>query len=164
MVDLKGCKGVKVDCPDGVVVKDLLIYELATEVDVIIDVPKMKTHDNAEMTCSIKNMKGILHDDYKKKLHQEGLFEGCIDLISIIPAQLTIVDGIIGMEGMGPAFGEAVEMNLILASQDMVAVDAVVGKVMGFEPEEVLITVYGAKRGLGVADLDNALVLVGAEP
>jgi len=159
VIDLKRYPGVKVDCPDGKIMKDLLIYEPAAEADVIIDVPKMKTHDNAEVTCSIKNMKGILHDTYKKKFHHEGLFDGCADLISRFPAHLVVVDGIVGMEGMGPVFGEAVEMNLILASRDMVAVDAVVGKVMGFDPDEVLITLYAAERGLGEADLDKIEVV-----
>ncbi len=155
VVNLKNYPDFKVPCPDGKVVKELMVYELAAQADVIIDVPKMKTHDNSEVTCAIKNMKGIINDTYKRKLHQEGLFEGLIDLMSKCPAHLVVVDGIVGMEGMGPVFGEAVEMNLILAGKDMVAVDAVVGKTMGFEPEEVLITMYAAERGLGEADLDK---------
>lgn len=160
VIDLKKFPGVRVDCPEGKVVKDLLIYEPAAKADVIICVPKLKTHDNAEVTCSIKNMKGILHDTYKKRLHHEGLFGGCVDLISKFPARLVVVDAIVGMEGMGPVFGEAVEMNLILAGRDMVAVDAVGGKIIGFDPAEVLTTMYAAERGLGEADL-NKIEVVG---
>ena len=59
------------------------------------------------------------------------------------------MDGTFCQEGLGPVHGNTVEMNLIMAGKDLVAVDAMAGRVMGFAPEEVLITRYGAERGLG---------------
>jgi len=119
----------------------------------------MKTHDQTEITCSIKKLKGLLSDKYKRLMHQEGLFEGVVDLLSTVKPQLAIVDGIYCQEGLGPVFGKPVEMDLIMAGRDLVAVDAVCGAVMGFTPEEVLLTQTAAKRGMGTARLEEIEVL-----
>jgi hypothetical protein len=116
---------------------------------VIISVPKLKTHDQTEMTCAIKKLKGLLTDKAKKAMHQEGLFEGVIDLLAAVKPRLTIVDAIICQEGVGPVFGKPVEMNLVLAGKDLVAVDAVCARLIGYDPRETLLTVNAAARGLG---------------
>ena len=92
-------------------------------------------------------------------MHQEGLFEGVIDLMSAVKPQLAVVDAIHCQEGLGPIFGKPVEMDLLLAGRDLVSVDSVCGRVMGFEPEEVLLTMTAARRGLGnykAQDIDLA--------
>jgi len=70
------------------------------------------------------------------------------------------VDAIHCQEGLGPIFGKPVEMDLIVAGSDAVAVDAVCGYITGFDPEEVPITLEAAKRGLGVAER-GAIEIVG---
>jgi uncharacterized protein (DUF362 family) len=92
-------------------------------------------------------------------MHPEGLFEGVVDLLSAVKPQLAIVDGIFCQEGLGPVFGKPVEMDLILAGRDLVAVDTICGVVTGFAPEEVLLTQMAAKRGMGTAKLEEIEVL-----
>lgn len=73
-----------------------------------------------------------------------------------------VVDAIIGQEGIGPLLGIPVEMGLVLAGRDLVAVDAIAGRIMGFAPEEVPITVTAANRGLGT--MTDARIEVTGEP
>jgi uncharacterized protein (DUF362 family) len=159
IVDLKKTETVMMKVPNSVVFPEIESHRIVQEADVIISIPKMKTHDQTEITCSIKKLKGLLSDKYKRLMHQEGLFEGVVDLLSTVKPQLAIVDGIYCQEGLGPVFGKPVEMDLIMAGRDLVAVDAICGVVMGFAPEEVLLTQTAAKRGMGTAKLGEIEVL-----
>lgn len=151
VIDLKSLKET-VDLPvaNAKVFERIQTWELVRQADVIISVPKLKTHDQTEMTCSIKNLKGLLTDKNKKAMHRQGLFEGVIDLLAAVKPSLAIVDAIICQEGVGPVFGKPVEMNLVLAGKDLVAVDAVSARLIGYHPREILLTVNAAERGLGV--------------
>lgn len=155
VVNLKKTPHVDIPVPNGKVFKTLPFWELVQQADVIISVPKLKTHDQTEMTCAIKNLKGLLTDNGKKANHQEGLFEAVIDLMSAVKPQLAVVDAIICQEGVGPVFGRPVEMNLIVAGKDLVAVDSTCAQLIGYKPSETLLTVNAAARGLGVMDQDQ---------
>jgi len=161
VVDLKQNKKAYVTLPseNGKVFKVLECWELVRQADVVISVPKLKTHDQTEMTCSIKKLKGLITDKNKRAMHQEGLFEGVVDLMSAIKPQLAVVDAIICQEGVGPIFGKPVEMNLIVAGKDLVAVDATCARLIGYEPAETLLTVNAAARGLGVMNPDEIEIL-----
>lgn len=152
VVNLKKTSHVDIPIPNGKVFKTLPFWELVQQADVIISVPKLKTHDQTEMTCAIKNLKGLLTDSGKKANHQEGLFEAVIDLMSAVKPKLAVVDAIICQEGVGPVFGRPVEMNLIIAGKDLVAVDATCAQLIGYKPSETLLTVNAAARGLGTMD------------
>jgi uncharacterized protein (DUF362 family) len=161
VVDLKKNKKAFVTLPseNGKVFEVLECWELVRQADVVISVPKLKTHDQTEMTCSIKKLKGLLTDKNKRAMHQEGLFEGVVDLMSAVKPQLAVVDAIICQEGVGPIFGKPVEMNLIVTGKDLVAVDATCARIIGYEPAETLLTVNAAARGLGVMDPDKIEIL-----
>jgi len=152
VIDLKKTGTTMFPVKNGKVFAEIQTYELVKEVDVIIPVAKLKTHDQAELTLSIKKLKGLLTDKYKREFHQQGVFEGCVDWFSALRPQLAIVDAIYCQEGLGPVFGKPVEMDLIIAGCDLVAVDAVCGYIAGFEPEEVPITTEAFRRGLGMAN------------
>ena len=149
IIDLKKAEPTMIPVPGWKVFEEIESYRLVREADVIISLPKLKTHDQTGITCAIKKLKGLLSDKYKKLMHQEGLFEGVIDLFSAVKPKLALVDALYCQEGLGPVFGKPVEMDLIIAGKDLVAVDAVCGRIAGFEPEEVLLTKNGAERGLG---------------
>ena len=153
VVDLKARPRVKRALPGGLVLKEVTTFDLVEEARAIISVPVMKTHDQTEITLSLKNLKGLIDDLDKRRLHQEGVLQGVLDLYEAFRPALAVVDGTFCQEGLGPVHGRTLEINLILASRDLVAVDAVAGRVMGFAPEEVLITRHGAERGLGHLDL-----------
>ena len=159
VVNLKKTPHVDIPVPNGKVFKALPFWELVQQADVIISVPKLKTHDQTEMTCAIKKLKGLLTDSGKKANHQEGLFEAVIDLMSAVKPQLAVVDAIICQEGVGPVFGRPVEMNLIVAGKDLVAVDSTCAQLIGYKPSETLLTVNAAARGLGVMDPDQIEVI-----
>jgi uncharacterized protein (DUF362 family) len=150
VVNLKSTPSVEIPSPDGKVFQALEVFELVQKADVLVSVPKLKTHDQTEMTCAIKKLKGLLTDKAKRAMHQEGLFEGVVDLLAAVKPRLAVVDAIVCQEGVGPVFGRPVEMNLVLAGKDLVAVDSVCARLIGYDPEETLLTVNAAARGLGV--------------
>lgn len=153
VIDLKSLKTtVELPVTNHRVFETIQTWDLVQQADVIISVPKLKTHDQTEMTCSIKKLKGLLTDKNKKAMHRQGLFEGVIDLLAAVKPSLAVVDAIVCQEGIGPVFGKPVEMNLVLAGKDLVAVDAVSARLIGYHPRETLLTVNAANRGLGVMD------------
>lgn len=159
VVDLKRTRTVKVPVPDGAVLKEVVTFELAMQAQAIISVPVMKTHDQTDVSLSLKNLKGLVTDAEKRRIHQMGLFEGVCDLAALFRPAFAVVDGIIAQEGLGPVYGLPLEMNLILAGRDPLAVDAVAGAVMGFKPQAVRLTRMAAERGLGISSLEEIEVL-----
>lgn len=160
VVNLDKAPLAEVSVPGGSgLYEPLTVFELALQADVIISVPTLKCHDQTEITCAMKNLKGLLPDKMKKKFHHEGLFEGVCDLMLALKPSLSVVDAIICQEGGGPIFGDPVEMDLILASKDLVALDAVGGRLIGYEPEEVMLTTMGAEAGLGMMEADQIEVV-----
>jgi hypothetical protein len=108
----------------------------------------------------MKNMKGILPDIYKKKFHTlYGVTQSVIDLMTAVKPGLAVVDGILAQEGMGPMLGTPVDMGIIIAGKDVVAVDTVTGAIMGFAPEEIPIVDGASKAGIGISDFKNIEVV-----
>ena len=159
VIDLKATPTVKLQIPNGKALTHVTTFELVTKADVIISVPVMKTHDQCEVTLSLKNLKGLEADRDKKRMHKVGVNEGVSDINSVFKPALAVIDGIWAQEGLGPMWGLPVEMDLIIASRDLVAADAVTGVIMGFEPHEVLVTRCAEARGLGTADLSQIHVV-----
>lgn len=158
VIDLKkkGIETVKVSIPRGKALKEVHLPKIVVEANAIISVPKMKTHDQAEVTLALKNMKGVLPDAYKRKFHHIfGVFQSVADLMTVMKPAFSIVDGIIAMNGLGPAFGDPIELDLIIAGKDAVAVDAVTAKIMGFEPQECGCVREAAESKIGIIDLDK---------
>jgi uncharacterized protein (DUF362 family) len=146
----------------GRVLEKITTFELVARADAIISVPVMKTHDQGEVTLALKNLKGLVTDADKRRIHQIGMFEGAVDLVSHFKPIFAVVDGLIGQEGLGPLMGLPVKLGLIVAGRDLVAVDATAGRIMGFEAEQVPITRVAAARGLGT--LDGSQIEIVGEP
>lgn len=159
VLDLKKEQRATIHFPQGEVVQQLDTWQPVVEADAIISVPVMKTHDQTEVTLGIKNLKGLIQDTEKKEFHKRGVFGGVVDINACIPRVLTVVDGIVGQQGLGPIFGEPVPMDLIIASKDCVACDAVTGAVMGYAPDEVKVTKMAHERGLGEMNLDKITIV-----
>lgn len=162
VVDLKKDRTVRVKIIDGRVLQEITTFELVTRMDAIISVPVMKTHDQGQATLALKNLKGLVTDAEKRRIHLEGMFEGVVDLVSHFEPVFAVMDAIIGQEGIGPLMGLPVELGLVMAGRDLVAVDATASRIMGFEAEEVPITKAAAKRGLGTMD-EAQIEVVGEE-
>ena len=161
VIDLKDKANVRctMDVQNGEVFEKINTWELVRNADAIITVPVMKTHDQTEVTLGMKNMKGLLIDTQKKDFHKKGLVEGVVDWCATLKPVLEIIDGTFGQQGLGPIFGETKEMDLIVGSKDLVACEAVTSKIMGYEPEEVMITKSAHARGLGEMDLNKIQVI-----
>lgn len=105
--------------------------------DLIINLPKIKTHKYATLTCSLKNMFGTIPDPLRVKYHPN-IHAVIADLNSLFYSRMfVLVDGIIAMEGNGPIYGNPVELDLLMFSDDALAADATAARIIGMEPEEV---------------------------
>ena len=122
----------------------------------IISVPKLKLHRIATITLSLKNMMGALAS--KGSMHRGRLSPRIIDLASVLTPRISVIDGIIAGEGHESS-GNPVEMNLIIAGTDPVAVDSVGAAVMGISPLEVEHLQLAEKCGLGTCKLEEITVL-----
>lgn len=159
VIDLKKEKTCEIPVKDGVIAQTISTWELVRDADAIITVPVMKTHDQTEVTLGMKNCKGLLTDVNKKRFHSMGLVEGVCDLVQTLKPVLEIIDGTFGQQGLGPIFGETKEMDLIVGSKDLVACEAVTSLIMGYEVDEVNITVSAYKRGLGEKEMKRIQVV-----
>ena len=126
------------------------------EADVVVNLPKFKTHSLTVFTGAIKNMYGCLPEGLRVQYH--GAFHGVkfhgllVDLFSAIRPQLHIMDAVVGMEGDGPANGDTRNIGLVLAGSDAVALDRAALAVAGIDPEQVYYLKKAASRGLGTYD------------
>ncbi len=123
------------------------------KVDLVINMPKMKTHVLTKYTGAIKNLYGIITGGRKRILHkrfqEEKKFCGMlVDLYEIIKPGLTIMDAVYGMEGNGPTAGKKKKTGLILASENAAALDVVACDIMGYKERDVLTNIIAKKRGL----------------
>ena len=128
------------------------------ECDTIISVPKFKTHGITVLTAAIKNMYGTVTGLYKAECHSkapknEDFAKVVAKIFSVAKPHLTVLDGIVAMEGDGPSAGKARTLGLMMASRDAVAVDACAAAIIGISPMDVLVTKEAFKSGLGEADL-----------
>lgn len=159
VVDFKKIENVEVSIPQARVIQKVQIPVLVKEADAIINIPKIKTHDQIPMSGALKNMKGALAEREKNRLHKDGLNQGVAEINALLRPRLVVADGIIAQEGLGPVFGDPVEMDLVLASPDSVAVDTVICHLMGIDPQQVLCIRYAQEMGLGTMDLEEIEII-----
>ncbi len=146
---------VEVDIPDGRVFKKLSLPKIIRDSDVYISVPKMKTHLMTLVTLGIKNSQGIISREDKALFHREDFHLKMIDVLKAAKPHLVLIDGLLAGEGLGPIYPNPVEMNLIIASTDVVAADAVASAVMGIDPFEVATTRLAHSDRIGTGDLNS---------
>lgn len=133
--------------------------------DHLVSIPKFKTHDLTILTGAIKNLFGLVSGTYKTELHKNyfkiaDFSRILVDIYQEAKPSLTIVDGIVAMEGDGPATsGKLRNLGLLLAGHDCVALDSVMALIMGLRPHDILTTKEAAKRGLGVSDIHSIEIL-----
>ena len=109
------------------------------DADILISLPKFKTHGLTVMTGAIKNSYGILPGAQKARLHQiagspERFHDLIVEVFRLRVPDLFILDAVIGMEGNGPASPDLRKIGLVLAADNAVALDGVVATMMGLEP------------------------------
>jgi len=155
LVDLNKDDFVEVNQLNSLSLKKVKVAKTALE-STIISVPKLKPHRQATVTLSLKNMMGALAS--KGSMHMGSLSKNIVDLASVLKPSLAVIDGIIASEGHETS-GNPIEMGLVIAGTDPVAVDAVGAAVMGIEPTEVKHLVLAEKKGLGTNNLEKITTL-----
>jgi uncharacterized protein (DUF362 family) len=159
LIDLKKAPSLFMGIPNGKIFRRIEIPEIIMKADVIINVPVMKTHDMIPATLGLKNMKGVLRDKDKKRFHVWGLSQSIVDLNKLVLPQITVIDGTIAMEGLGPIHGRPVNLGLVVSSFDTVAADTVAACIMGIDPAQIDHVQLAAQQGLGISDLSNIEVV-----
>lgn len=170
LVDLDESKPVLRPVPNGQAIKELRVCKLASAVEYLVSVPVLKTHMHTRVSLGLKNLKGVLYRREKVKLHQlaraESMPEGVrpldvaiADLGLVVRPALTVIDGTVGMEGMGPSAGSPKRMDLVVASSDVLAADATACRLMGLEPQQVPHLRIAAERGLGCIEEERLSVI-----
>ncbi|MFB0557725.1 MAG: DUF362 domain-containing protein [Candidatus Bathyarchaeia archaeon] len=162
LVDVDRDDVFEAEVPDPLILDRIPISRRFYEADVRINVPVMKTHDQMLMTLGMKNLKGVIQKPTKRLFHRIGLAKAIVDLNRAVPLDLTFVDAIHAMEGLGPSFGEVIEMDTVMASRDVYSLDIIGAQVMGFHPEEVEYLKLAAD--LGLVSLDGSGIEVVGEP
>ena len=135
------------------------------EADLIISLPKFKTHGLTVITGAIKNSYGLLPGAQKAKLHRaagcaERFHELIVDVFQLRVSDLFLLDAVVGMEGNGPACPDLRDIGLLLASDNGVALDAVMATMMGCEPGRLRFLQKAKEAGLGDYDL-RAIEIIG---
>ncbi len=159
LVDLKIKKKVKLPANDFLYVMDKSNY------DFIISVPKLKTHTFMSLTGAVKNMFGCVPGQHKLNAHgkfqtQEKFAEALLDVCLYMKPGLVLMDGIIAMEGNGPAAGSPVDLGVLLASTDSVALDTVASCIVGYDPLKIPVLKIAHDKNIGMTDMNN-IELVG---
>jgi uncharacterized protein (DUF362 family)/NAD-dependent dihydropyrimidine dehydrogenase PreA subunit len=136
----------------------VLISKDVLDVDYLVSLPRFKTHIFTTISGAVKNSFGIVLGGEKPKVHLKApnntaFSEALVDIFQIRPPELTIMDGIIGMEGNGPSTSGVLRpIGKILASDNAVSLDAVVCRMMGIKPERVNYMKTAIERNLGEMD------------
>jgi uncharacterized protein (DUF362 family) len=119
----------------------LWLPKTVVEADLIVSMPKVKTHHWAGVSLGMKNMFGIVpgmkYGWPKNLLHWKGIHESILDICYTVPIGLVIADGVLAMEGNGPLHGDTRRLGVIVIGDDPVASDATIVRLMGLVPERI---------------------------
>ena len=148
LIDFDQIEPRDIDIPDGMVLEKTRITSALEEHDILLSLPVAKCHMHTGVTLGLKNMKGCLYRREKIRYHQlefakgkereeKSLDAAIADLISVVKPHVTVIDGYIGMEGLGPSGGDPVKADFALASTDAIAADIMGVVLMGRDPAEV---------------------------
>ena len=146
----------EVEIPNGVKLKKAKIHSLVLDCDVFINAPVLKHHHSTEMTACMKNLMGIVWD--RGYWHKTDLSQCIADILTLRKPALNIIDAYHPMVRNGPrgkSVEDCVEMRTLLASTDIVTVDAAAAKLLGHSPENITHVKIAHEMKLGRMDLEN---------
>lgn len=140
------------------------VSQAVADADIVISLPKFKTHGLTVITGAIKNSYGFLPGAQKARLHQaagnpERFQEVAVEVFRLRVPDLIIMDAVVGMQGNGPASPDLRDIGLILAADNAVAMDSVVAHMMGCDPEKMPFLQIAQTMGLGNCSLNQIEVI-----
>ena len=157
-------EATQVPLPEGRILHRLDVIQPLSQGDVLINLPKLKTHNLTALTLGVKNLfglvPGVLKIGYHAKLQARERFAGALlDILAYARPALNIMDAIVGMEGEGPSGGDPRAIGAILASADTLALDIVAASLVGYDPLDVLTTRVAVAWGLTSGRLEDVTLL-----
>jgi uncharacterized protein (DUF362 family)/NAD-dependent dihydropyrimidine dehydrogenase PreA subunit len=165
-VDIVEFEPVIVQNPDGKIFKSFTIGKIINEVDRVINIPKLKTHALLVVSLAVKNIFGCVPGARKAQWHVktyeagiEYLAQMQLDLYYFVKPVLNIVDGVIGMEGMGPGFGDPRPLGFLIAGPDGVAVDRIICELLNIRANRVPVLNVALREGYGAGKLESIKIL-----
>jgi uncharacterized protein (DUF362 family) len=144
---------IKKNVPGGALFRELDVLAIWDASDLRINFAKLKTNSLTKTTGCLKNMFGLLRQKRKSLLHSR-ISEVIADINTVMKTDFCVVDGLIGQEGNGPAFGIPKRCELLVAGKDPVAVDSCCARLMGFVPYCVKHIRICSKRNIGSMHYD----------
>jgi uncharacterized protein (DUF362 family)/Pyruvate/2-oxoacid:ferredoxin oxidoreductase delta subunit len=144
---------VRVKCPDGKLYTSLTIGRAVHDADVVITLPKLKTHSFMRFTGAVKVLFGVIPGMEKMQYHLKvpdrmDFADMLLDIYLAVKPSLSIMDAVVGMEGEGPSGGDPKHVGALLAARDSVALDFAASTIVGFDPLEVYTNRAAVNRGL----------------
>lgn len=161
-----GCPLIEFDRPvvtekrKGRTFRRLEIDRSVLEADIVINLPKWKTHSQLLLTLGVKNLFGSIPGKRKALWHlqtggdRKRFAEVLVDLYEVIQPALTVLDGVLAMEGNGPSSGNPVPIGLILASGDALSLDQVVCDLLEIPKDRLVTNQVAFERGLGQGPIE----------
>jgi len=151
-------RAVDFDAPKNTVAKRLTLVKAVADADVLITLPKLKTHGHMTMTGALKNQFGLIPGKLKAQWHfrlqrPEWLAELILDIHRVVRPRLAIMDAVVGMEGQGPTGGRPRQLGFFLAGHDLAAVDTLACHLIGLDPRVVPTLEAARRRGAGATSI-----------
>jgi len=157
---------VSLEFPEGRLFRRIDLAREVFDFDCVINLPKLKTHTQMGLTLAVKNLFGTVIGSDKAGWHlragkdYDTFATVLVQIYEKVRPALSLIDGILAMEGNGPNSGTARPVGLIGASADAVALDTVITRLVGFPAESVRTTVLAHRMGAGVGD-EHGIELLG---
>lgn len=142
-----------IQCPEGKLAKSLTVINSVLDADVIIPLSKLKTHGMMTFTGAVKILFGVIPGLLKAEYHLKmfkipDFADLLVDIATWVRPNLSIMDGIVGMEGDGPSAGKPRDIGALILSTDPFALDVVAADLIGLKPEKVPTLMAARARGL----------------
>ena len=142
----------RIEIPDGKQIRSILVSRLFLDADLVISLPKVKTHVQTVFTGAVKNFFAVLPLAERRRFHRlskyEAFSESIVDLYSAVGRGIALMDGIVGMQGNGPSSGSPRELGLVLASKNAANLDVVACRVIGLSYNRVHTVKDTIERGM----------------
>ncbi len=152
---------IELTSKQSILLQKIRVPKILNEIDGMITVPRLKTHNQTIISLSLKNQHGLVPPEAKKSYHRDDIHQKLIDIIHVVKdkMRLGVIDGTFALEGQGPTLGNPLNLNICLAASDLVALDSVGTTLMGFSPEDITHIRLAAQQGLGIMDLTEIELL-----
>lgn len=146
--------------PEGVILKKMTLTNMALDADLVISAAKLKTHGMTTMSGAIKNLYGCVPGTLKVEYHYrmpelQSFSNMLLDICEFIRPVLSVVDGIVGMEGEGPTAGVPRPVGALIVADDPYAADFAAVSLMGCKPEDICFFQRAVERGIVEKDFSD---------